>query len=81
MIIQPGSLDAEAGIFASTFDRTGLRLITCNADKTIHIYGQDEEAVCPLKLERANVLDGGDSSYGLEADAKKKEVLIPGIVK
>ena len=44
MIIQPGSLDAEAGVFASTFDRTGLRLITCNADKTIHIYGQDEEA-------------------------------------
>ena len=57
MIIQPGSLDAEAGVFASTFDRTGyvvisfadfrLRLITCNADKTIHIYGQDDEAVCP----------------------------------
>jgi pleiotropic regulator 1 len=23
MIIQPGSLDAEAGVFASTFDRTG----------------------------------------------------------
>jgi pleiotropic regulator 1 len=49
MIIQPGSLDAEAGIFASTFDRTGLRLITCNADKTIHIYGQDDEAVNPSR--------------------------------
>ena len=50
MIIQPGSLDAEAGIFASTFDRTGLRLITCNADKSIHIYGQDDEAVCACTI-------------------------------
>ena len=45
IIIQPGSLSSEAGIFASTFDMTGLRLITGNADKTIHIYGQDDEAV------------------------------------
>lgn len=55
MIIQPGSLDAEAGIFASTFDRTGLRLITCNADKTIHIYGQDDEAVCLNSMGLANI--------------------------
>lgn len=31
---QPGSLDAEAGIMSSTFDRSGLRLITGEADKT-----------------------------------------------
>lgn len=31
---QPGSLDAEAGIMASTFDRSGLRLICGEADKT-----------------------------------------------
>jgi pleiotropic regulator 1 len=31
---QPGSLDAEAGVFSSTFDKTGLRLITGEADKT-----------------------------------------------
>lgn len=43
-IAQPGSLDAEAGIFASTFDRTGLRLITGEADKTIKIWKEDEEA-------------------------------------
>ncbi|KAG2221726.1 hypothetical protein INT45_007132 [Circinella minor] len=43
--VQPGSLDAEAGIFASTFDRTGLRLITGEADKTIKIYKEDENAV------------------------------------
>lgn len=31
---QPGSLDAELGVFCSTFDKTGLRLITGEADKT-----------------------------------------------
>ena len=43
-IAQPGSLDAENGIFASTFDKTGLRLITGEADKTIKIWKQDENA-------------------------------------
>ena len=43
-IVQPGSLDSEAGIFASTFDLTGTRLITCEADKTIKIWKEDEEA-------------------------------------
>lgn len=33
-IPQPGSLDAEAGIFCSTFDQTGTRLITGGADKS-----------------------------------------------
>jgi len=33
--VQPGSLDSEAGIFAATFDQTGSRLITGEADKTI----------------------------------------------
>jgi pleiotropic regulator 1 len=31
---QPGSLDAEAGVMSSIFDRTGLRLICGEADKT-----------------------------------------------
>ncbi|KAJ3325460.1 hypothetical protein HDV06_004319 [Boothiomyces sp. JEL0866] len=34
-IAQPGSLENEAGIFASTFDKSGSRLLTCEADKTI----------------------------------------------
>ena len=34
-IVQPGSLDSEAGIYAMTFDKSGSRLITCEADKTI----------------------------------------------
>ncbi len=41
---QPGSLDAEAGIFTSTFDRTGLRLICGEADKTIKIWKEDDNA-------------------------------------
>ncbi|KAL2889725.1 Pre-mRNA-splicing factor prp46 [Ceratocystis lukuohia] len=41
---QPGSLDAEAGIMASTFDRSGMRLITGEADKTIKVWKQDSEA-------------------------------------
>jgi len=41
---QPGSLDAEAGIMASTFDKTGLRLMTGEADKTIKVWKQDDEA-------------------------------------
>ncbi|KAI9480257.1 MAG: WD40-repeat-containing domain protein [Benjaminiella poitrasii] len=43
--VQPGSLDAEAGVFCSTFDKTGSRLITGEADKTIKIYKEDETAV------------------------------------
>lgn len=31
---QPGSLEAESGIMSSTFDRSGLRLICGEADKT-----------------------------------------------
>jgi len=43
-IAQPGSLDAEAGVMSSTFDRTGLRLITGDADKTIKVWREDEDA-------------------------------------
>uniref|UniRef100_A0A7S1D5W4 Uncharacterized protein n=1 Tax=Cyclophora tenuis TaxID=216820 RepID=A0A7S1D5W4_CYCTE len=43
-IAQPGSLEAENGIFATAFDLTGSRLITCEGDKTIKIWKQDEEA-------------------------------------
>ena len=43
-VAQPGSLDAEAGVFCSTFDQTGLRLMTGEADKTIKVWKQDEEA-------------------------------------
>jgi len=39
-IPQPGSLEAEAGAFCSTYDITGTRLITGGADKTIKIYAE-----------------------------------------
>ncbi|KJR82610.1 pleiotropic regulator 1 [Sporothrix schenckii 1099-18] len=43
-VAQPGSLDAESGIMSSTFDQSGLRLICGEADKTIKIWKQDEQA-------------------------------------
>ncbi|PNS19804.1 Pre-mRNA-splicing factor prp46 [Sphaceloma murrayae] len=43
-LAQPGSLDAEAGIMSSMFDKTGLRLITGEADKTIKVWKEDEKA-------------------------------------
>ncbi|KZV14684.1 protein pleiotropic regulatory locus 1-like [Dorcoceras hygrometricum] len=43
-IVQPGSLDSEAGIYALTYDATGSRLISCEADKTIKMWKEDESA-------------------------------------
>lgn len=43
-VAQPGSLDSENGILSMTFDMTGSRLITCEADKSIKIYAEDTEA-------------------------------------
>jgi len=43
-IAQPGSLDSEAGIYCSLFDKSGSRLITGEADKTIKIWKEDENA-------------------------------------
>jgi pleiotropic regulator 1 len=34
---QSGSLEAESGIFCSTFDMMGMHLITGGADKTIKV--------------------------------------------
>jgi pleiotropic regulator 1 len=42
--VQPGSIDSESGIFAMTFDHSGSRLITAEADKTIKIYREDDQA-------------------------------------
>ena len=43
--VQPGSIDSENGIFALTWDQSGSRLLTAEADKTIKIYKEDESAV------------------------------------
>ncbi|XP_074095817.1 transport and golgi organization 4 [Cotesia typhae] len=42
--VQPGSMDSEAGIFSATFDISGSRLITTEADKTIKVYKEDLSA-------------------------------------
>lgn len=42
--MQPGSLESEAGIFAASYDVTGSRLVTCEADKTIKMWREDESA-------------------------------------
>ncbi|KAK7575680.1 hypothetical protein V9T40_011966 [Parthenolecanium corni] len=42
--VQPGSMDSEAGIFAMTYDKSGSRLITAEADKTVKIYKEDVTA-------------------------------------
>lgn len=44
--VQPGSIDSENGIFALTWDQSGSRLLTAEADKTIKIYKEDDSAVC-----------------------------------
>ena len=42
--VQPGSLDAESAIYAASFDVTGSRLFTCEADKTIKVWKEDLSA-------------------------------------
>jgi pleiotropic regulator 1 len=41
---QPGSLESEAGVFAMSYDVTGTRLITCEADTSIKMWKQDTSA-------------------------------------
>ncbi|AEE75848.1 unnamed protein product [Arabidopsis thaliana] len=43
-IVQPGSLESEAGIYAACYDQTGSRLVTCEGDKTIKMWKEDEDA-------------------------------------
>lgn len=42
--VQPGSLDCEAGVFSAAFDRSGTRLLTAEADKTIKVWKEDDNA-------------------------------------
>lgn len=42
--VQPGSLDCEAGIYAMSFDKSGIRLVTAEADKTVRMWREDETA-------------------------------------
>ncbi|CAM0880696.1 unnamed protein product [Alopecurus aequalis] len=40
-IVQPGSLESEACIYALSYDNSGSRLVTCEADKTIKMWKED----------------------------------------
>lgn len=42
--VQPGSLECEAGIYALAFDKSGSRLVTGEADKTVRMWREDETA-------------------------------------
>jgi len=59
-VVQPGSLDAEAGVYACAFDQTGTRLITAEADKSIKVYKED-----PMSSPDSNPVDmeGWSRSY------------------
>ena len=37
-------LACEAGIYDAKFDKSGTRLVTCEADKTIKIWKEDPDA-------------------------------------
>lgn len=43
-IPQPGSMDCEAGILCSAFDRSSYRLITGEVDKSIKIWREVADA-------------------------------------
>ncbi|KAI8007381.1 Protein pleiotropic regulatory locus 1 [Camellia lanceoleosa] len=43
-IVQLGSLDSEAGIYALSYDVIGSRSVTCEVDKTIKMWKEDENA-------------------------------------
>lgn len=49
-------MDNESGIFAMTFDQSGSRLITTEADKTIKIYREDDTAVSNIDNYSMNSL-------------------------
>lgn len=50
--VQPGSMDSEAGVFSITFDMSGTRMITTEADKTIKVYKEDDTAVRIIDLSQ-----------------------------
>ena len=42
--MQPGSVESEAGIFAGSFDVTGTRYVTAEADKSVKMWKPDADA-------------------------------------
>ena len=55
--VQPGSLDAEAGVFCSAFDQTGTRLITGCADKSTYATLTRQRSRSTARHERGELLE------------------------
>ena len=55
-------MDSESGIFSMTFDQSGSRLITTEADKTIKIYKEDDTAVSIMIKYTIQTLMGQNKS-------------------
>ncbi|OMP07914.1 hypothetical protein COLO4_06938 [Corchorus olitorius] len=75
-IVQPGSLDSEAGIYALSYDVTGTRLVTCEADKTIKMWKVDEtatEQTHPLNFKPPKEIRRKDRLMDLSESRKKTE--------
>ena len=70
--VQPGSLDSEAGIFSMTFDMSGCRLITTEADKTIKIYKEDDTAVNQLFVDYFDCANRATASEPRNRECSKK---------
>mmetsp|Transcript_16210 Transcript_16210/g.33270 ORF Transcript_16210/g.33270 Transcript_16210/m.33270 type:complete len:512 (+) Transcript_16210:159-1694(+) len=67
-VVQPGSLDAERGVYSLAYDVTGTRLISGEADKTIKIWkeveGTDEESdPIDMKAWRKKVIKESRGRY------------------
>ena len=60
--MQPGTLSSEAAIFDILFDRSSLRMITAECDKTIKIWKEDENATPETHPIRYNA-DAATSAY------------------
>lgn len=61
-IVQPGSLDSEAGVYTMSYNITKTRLVTCEADKTIKMWKEDEYATLethPLNFKPPKDIPGG----------------------
>ncbi|KEQ67451.1 WD40 repeat-like protein [Aureobasidium melanogenum CBS 110374] len=57
-----GSLDAEAGILCSAFDRTGMQLIIGCADKTLKVYKEENTVSEPHLLDLQDYDISGESA-------------------
>lgn len=79
-VVQPGSLDAENGIFAAKFNLTGTRLITCEADNMIKIRKEDKNAseiTHPIDMPRWRKKCIAESKRRYRNEIERQGILTP----